>query len=110
MVVLDTYQSAGTVPFSVKELNTDFATGGSVKWLCGGPGAGYLYVRPDLFDKLQPKTTGWTQNFITRLTLHGSYMDRRRSLHSSQPKPDMQSSMKSASIKFARRTSGKQII
>src|SRR5882724_3561625 len=58
-VVLDTYQSAGTVPFSVKELNVDFATGGSVKWLCGGPGAGYLYVRPDLQTKLEPKTTGW---------------------------------------------------
>ena len=59
LVVLDTYQSAGTVPFSVKELNTDFATGGSVKWLCGGPGAGYLYVRSDLQTKLEPKTTGW---------------------------------------------------
>lgn len=59
MVVLDTYQSAGTVPFSVKDLNVDFATGGSVKWLCGGPGAGYLYVRPDLQSKLEPKTTGW---------------------------------------------------
>jgi kynureninase len=59
LVVLDTYQSAGTVPFSVKELNVDFATGGSVKWLCGGPGAGYLYVRPDLHGKLEPKTTGW---------------------------------------------------
>jgi kynureninase len=59
MVVLDTYQSAGTVPFSVKDLNADFATGGSVKWLCGGPGAGYLYVRPDLQTQLEPKTTGW---------------------------------------------------
>jgi kynureninase len=59
LVVLDTYQSAGTVPFSVKELHVDFATGGSVKWLCGGPGAGYLYVRPDLIDQLEPKTTGW---------------------------------------------------
>jgi kynureninase len=59
MVVLDTYQSAGTVPFSVKDLNVDFATGGSVKWLCGGPGAGYSYVRPDLQQKLEPKTTGW---------------------------------------------------
>ena len=59
LVVLDTYQSAGTVPFSVTELDTDFATGGSVKWLCGGPGAGYLYVRPDLQKKLEPKTTGW---------------------------------------------------
>jgi kynureninase len=59
MVVLDAYQSAGTVPFSVKDLNVDFATGGSVKWLCGGPGAGYLYVRPDLQNTLEPKTTGW---------------------------------------------------
>jgi kynureninase len=59
MVVLDAYQSAGTVPFNVKELKVDFATGGSVKWLCGGPGAGYLYVRPDLHQKLEPKTTGW---------------------------------------------------
>jgi kynureninase len=58
-VVLDTYQSAGTVPFSVKDLNVDFACGGSVKWLCGGPGAGYLYVRPDLQAELEPKTTGW---------------------------------------------------
>jgi len=59
MVVLDTYQSAGTVPFNVKDLDVDFATGGSVKWLCGGPGAGYLYVRPDLQQQLEPKTTGW---------------------------------------------------
>lgn len=59
MVVLDAYQSAGTVPFNVKDLKVDFATGGSVKWLCGGPGAGYLYVRPDLYNKLEPKTTGW---------------------------------------------------
>ncbi len=59
MVVLDTYQSAGTVPLSVKDLEVDFATGGSVKWLCGGPGAGYLYVRPDLIGRLEPKTTGW---------------------------------------------------
>jgi kynureninase len=58
-VVLDTYQSAGTVPLSVADLNVDFATGGSVKWLCGGPGAGYLYVRPDLQARLEPKTTGW---------------------------------------------------
>jgi kynureninase len=59
MVVLDTYQSAGTVPFDVTDLNVDFVTGGSVKWLCGGPGAGYLYVHPDLQLKLEPKTTGW---------------------------------------------------
>jgi kynureninase len=58
-VVLDTYQSTGTVPFSATELNVDFVCGGSVKWLCGGPGAGYLYVRPDLQGELEPQTTGW---------------------------------------------------
>jgi kynureninase len=58
-VILDAYQSAGTVPFNVTALHVDFATGGSVKWLCGGPGAGWLYVRPDLHTKFQPKVTGW---------------------------------------------------
>src|SRR5436190_14253103 len=54
-VVLDVYQSAGTVPLDVKKLDADFAVGGSVKWLCGGPGAGYLYVHPALRGKLEPK-------------------------------------------------------
>jgi kynureninase len=58
-VVLDCYQSAGVVPFDVTELNVDFATGGSVKWLCGGPGAGWLYVRPDLAEQLEPTFVGW---------------------------------------------------
>jgi kynureninase len=58
-VVLDCYQSVGVVPFDVTALNVDFATGGSVKWLCGGPGAGWLYVRPDLADRLEPTFVGW---------------------------------------------------
>jgi kynureninase len=59
LVVLDCYQSAGIVPFSVTELDVDFAVGGSVKWLCGGPGNGWLYVRPDLAERLRPTFTGW---------------------------------------------------
>jgi len=59
MVILDTFQSLGTVPVDVQALNTDFACGGVLKWLCGGPGVGYLYVRPDLGVKLQPRLTGW---------------------------------------------------
>jgi len=59
MVIADIYQSAGAVPVNVRELGVDFATGGSVKWLCGGPGAGYLYVRRDLWGKLEPRVTGW---------------------------------------------------
>src|SRR5437899_4803282 len=58
-VVLDTFQSLGTVPVDVRALNVDFATGGVLKWLCGGPGTSYLYVRPDLGVKLEPKLTGW---------------------------------------------------
>jgi kynureninase len=58
-VVLDTFQSLGTVPVDVQELDVDFACGGVLKWLCGGPGVGYLYVRPNLGTKLQPKFTGW---------------------------------------------------
>jgi kynureninase len=59
LIVADLYQSAGIVPLDVTALNLDFATGGSVKWLLGGPGAGYLYVRPDLDLKMQPAATGW---------------------------------------------------
>jgi kynureninase len=58
-VVLDCYQSAGVVPFDLTELGVDFAVGGSVKWLCGGPGAGWLYVRPDLANTLEPTLVGW---------------------------------------------------
>jgi kynureninase len=59
LVLVDLYQSAGTVPIDVRAVGADFATGGSVKWLCGGPGAGYLYVRREHWDTLQPRLTGW---------------------------------------------------
>ena len=59
LVLLDTYQSLGIVPVDVQELGVDMVCGGSVKWLCGGPGAGYLYVRPDLLATFEPRVTGW---------------------------------------------------
>ncbi len=58
-VILDTYQSCGAVPFDVQELGADFVIGGSVKWLCGGPGVAYLWVNPQVRDRLQPRLTGW---------------------------------------------------
>jgi kynureninase len=58
-IVADIYHSAGTVPLDVHALELDFATGGSVKWLCGGPGAGYLYIRRGLWPELRPRVTGW---------------------------------------------------
>jgi kynureninase len=59
LVVLDAYQSMGAVPFNVLELDVDFLIGGSVKWLCGGPGAGYLYAHPNIIERLEPRLAGW---------------------------------------------------
>lgn len=59
LVVLDAYQSMGSIPFDVTKIGVDFLVGGSVKWLCGGPGAGYLYARPDLVERLEPRFAGW---------------------------------------------------
>jgi len=58
-VVLDTFQAAGAIPVEVRALGADFAVGGVLKWLCGGPGVAYLYVREDLQRSLRPALTGW---------------------------------------------------
>ena len=58
-VILDVFQATGTVPVDVFALGADFAVGGVLKWLCGGPGVAYLYVREDLRKKLLPALTGW---------------------------------------------------
>jgi kynureninase len=59
LVLLDTYQSAGTVPIDVGALGVDLLVGGSVKWLLGGPGTGYLYARPEVAATLAPRLVGW---------------------------------------------------
>jgi kynureninase len=58
-VLGDGYQLVGCVPVDVTELDVDFYVGGSHKWLCGGAGAGYLYVKPDVIGRLTPRLTGW---------------------------------------------------
>jgi kynureninase len=58
-VILDVFQATGAIPVDVRALQTDFAVGGVLKWLCGGPGVAYLYVRDDLRTKLRPALTGW---------------------------------------------------
>ena len=50
-VMLDCYQSAGIIPVDVTALGVDFATGGCLKWLCGGPGNAFLYARPDVLAR-----------------------------------------------------------
>jgi len=59
LTMVDAYQSVGTVAFDVLAPQVDFATGGSVKWLCGGPGTGWLYVEPARAARLEPALTGW---------------------------------------------------
>jgi kynureninase len=61
-VILDTYQSAGIIPVDVTALGVDFATGGCLKWLCGGPGNAFLYTRPDRLLSAQPSFTGWVSH------------------------------------------------
>ena len=86
LVLLDTYQSLGTVPVDVQDLDVDMLCGGSVKWLCGGPGAGYLYVRPELLRTLEPRITGWAAHaapFAFELGAQRYAIDATRMLHGS---------------------------
>jgi kynureninase len=59
LVSLDSFHAVGIVPVDVKRSNVDFLTGGVLKWLCGGPGACFLYVSPKVRDELKPALTGW---------------------------------------------------
>ncbi|HLL25087.1 MAG TPA: aminotransferase class V-fold PLP-dependent enzyme, partial [Kofleriaceae bacterium] len=61
-VILDCYQSVGAVPIDVVDLGVAFACAGSVKYMCGGPGAAWLYVRKDLVEQFSPRVTGWFGN------------------------------------------------
>ena len=59
LVLLDVYQSAGAMDLKAADWDVDFLIGGTIKWLCGGPACGYLYVRPNLQNALRPRLTGW---------------------------------------------------
>ncbi len=58
-VVVDAYQTVGVVPIDVQSWQANFVIGGSHKWLCGGPGAAFLYVRPDWLPFCRPQVMGW---------------------------------------------------
>ncbi len=59
LVMLDSYQAAGVIPIDVKALNVDILATGVLKWLCGGPGAAFMYVRRDLQPQFMPAIRGW---------------------------------------------------
>lgn len=58
-MLLNGYHSVGIIPVDVRALNVDYYIGGTLKWMCGGPGGVFMYVRPDLLPTLEPKLTGW---------------------------------------------------
>lgn len=58
-VVFNGYHSVGIIPVDVQDLHVDFYIGGVLKWMCGGTGGVFLYVRPDLITTLEPTLTGW---------------------------------------------------
>ncbi len=59
LLCVDAYQTTGIYPYDVTEWDLDLATGGSHKWLCGGPGCGWIYCKPSLLDGFRPAVTGW---------------------------------------------------
>jgi kynureninase len=59
LLVLDAYQAVGAVPIEVAASDIDVCVGGSVKFLRGGPGNGWLYIRPDLVETMRPSAVGW---------------------------------------------------
>lgn len=59
LLCVDAYQTTGVYPYDVTEWDLDIATGGSHKWLCGGPGCGWIYVKPALLERFRPAVTGW---------------------------------------------------
>ncbi len=81
LLLVDAYQSVGQIRLDVSEQGVDFLLGGGLKWLLGGPGIAFLYVRGDLMGELVPSVTGWFADRDQfrfdprRLELHG---DARR--------------------------------
>ncbi len=59
LLLVDGYQAAGQLPVDVRRLDADFYCAGGLKWLLGGSGIAFLYVRPELVRALSPRTTGW---------------------------------------------------
>ncbi|HKQ58198.1 MAG TPA: aminotransferase class V-fold PLP-dependent enzyme, partial [Candidatus Eisenbacteria bacterium] len=57
--LIDAYQAVGAMPVDVQALGVDLLAGGTIKWLCGGPGTAYLYVSPALAPRIAPALTGW---------------------------------------------------
>ena len=61
--IVDVAQSVGVLPIDVLHWNADFVVGSCVKWVCGGPGAGFLWANPSVVDQSQPIDVGWFSHY-----------------------------------------------
>jgi selenocysteine lyase/cysteine desulfurase len=80
-LLIDGYQAPGQIPVNLGDSSVDFYTTGSLKWLCGGPGLAYLYVRSELIQEMQPRITSWfagRDQFNFQLDNFEPHQDSRR--------------------------------
>ena len=59
LVLLDAYQTVGSLPIDVNELGVDFLAAGTLKYLLGSAGLGFFYARRDAIERVRPTATGW---------------------------------------------------
>lgn len=59
LVMVDVYQTVGAVSIDVAEWDADIVVGGSHKWLCGGPGTAFMWMKPEVRERLKPRLVGW---------------------------------------------------
>ena len=59
LCLIDAYQSVGQIPVDVQQTGVDALVAGGLKWLLGGPGIVFLYVRDAVASRLEPRISGW---------------------------------------------------
>jgi selenocysteine lyase/cysteine desulfurase len=59
LVFLDAYQTVGSLPLDVRELDVDFLAAGTLKYLLGSAGLAFLYARREVIERVWPTATGW---------------------------------------------------
>ena len=109
ITIIDGYQAVGTIPVDVRAAGIDAYVGGCLKWLCGGPGNAFVWVRPDLRRQLEPKLTGWMTHQrpfafepeLSAATMSGGCSTARQTFRGCTRRvPGSRSSTKSVSRRF----------
>jgi selenocysteine lyase/cysteine desulfurase len=101
LCLADSYQAIGAVDFDARALGVDFATGGTVKYLLGSSGLGFLYVRRELLGKLLPSQTGWFADkdiFQMDISDYSPAADARRFDAGTPPVPNIYAGLAGMSI------------